>query len=205
MHFAWPGKDYIPLGVYVLIDLPHPIARCDPTVLSVFADISPIAIVCFLRLTPLLSVSCLSPASPPPPYLFSLTNSKPSSIYRLRPHLPSDLPPNALASPPATLGIEIAPLPQLEALAAQLSAGGEGKGKEIAGKVDVGKVAEKVVKNVSGRRSPHRGFSGLSGLCGLSGLGGLGGQRRAAKRRIAGFQGSIADGEIVVQLPALFR
>jgi hypothetical protein len=90
-------------------------------------------------------------------------------------------------------------------LAAQLSAGGEGKGKEIAGKVDVGKVAEKVVKNVSGRRSPHRGFSGLSGLCGLSGLGGLGGQRRAAKLRIAGFQGSIADGEIVVQLPALFR
>ncbi|RSH94275.1 hypothetical protein EHS25_004078 [Saitozyma podzolica] len=92
VHFAWPGKDYIPLGV--------------------------------------------------------LTNSKPSSIYRLRPHLPSDLPPNALASPPATLGIEIAPLPQLEALAAQLSAGGEGKGKEIAGKVDVGKVAEKVVKNL---------------------------------------------------------
>ncbi|GFZ43018.1 hypothetical protein JCM24511_00736 [Saitozyma sp. JCM 24511] len=120
VHFAWPGKDYIPLGV--------------------------------------------------------LTNSKPSSIYRLRPHLPSDLPPNALASPPATLGIEIAPLPQLEALAAQLSAGGEGKGKEMAGKVDVGKVAEKVVKNVSRLGSRHRGFSGL---------GGLGGQQRAAQSRIA--------------------
>jgi hypothetical protein len=49
------------------------------------------------------------------------------------------------------LGIEIAPLPQLEALLASLGQGQEGdkgKGKEVAGKVDVGKVAEKVVKNV---------------------------------------------------------
>jgi hypothetical protein len=36
----------------------------------------------------------------------------------------------------------------LEGLAAQLAGQGEGKGKEVAGKVDVGKVAEKVVKNV---------------------------------------------------------
>jgi hypothetical protein len=46
------------------------------------------------------------------------------------------------------LGIEIAPLTQLEGLAAQLAGQGEGKGKEVAGKVDVGKVAEKVDKNV---------------------------------------------------------
>jgi hypothetical protein len=49
------------------------------------------------------------------------------------------------------LGIEIAPLPQLEALLVSLGQGQEGdkgKGKEVAGRVDVGKVAEKVVKNV---------------------------------------------------------
>jgi hypothetical protein len=77
-----------------------------------------------------------------------LTNAKPSAIYRLRPHLPPDAPlPQSSAGPAATLGIEIAPLAQLEGLAASLG-GGEGKGKEVAGKVDVGKVAEKVVKNV---------------------------------------------------------
>jgi hypothetical protein len=162
------------------------------TVPVVFADINPLLVIsirCLPLSSPSLLISSHAPQSPPSlsldlhPYFVpssprlshpsSLTNSKPSSIYRLRPHLPSDLPPNALASPPATLGIEIAPLPQLEALAAQLSAGGEGKGKEIAGKVDVGKVAEKVVKNVSERGSPHRGFSRL------------GGQRRAAQLRIA--------------------
>ena len=78
-----------------------------------------------------------------------LTNTKPSAIYRLRPHLPPDAPlpsTNSTSGPAANLGIEIAPLPQLEQLLSTL--GGEGKGKEVAGKVDVGKVAEKVVKNV---------------------------------------------------------
>ncbi|KAK1920899.1 hypothetical protein DB88DRAFT_519567 [Papiliotrema laurentii] len=73
-----------------------------------------------------------------------LTNAKPSAIYRLRPHLPANIPQGP--SPPAQLGIEIAPLPQLEALQAQISP--EGKGKEVAQRVEVGKVAEKVVKNL---------------------------------------------------------
>jgi hypothetical protein len=81
----------------------------------------------------------------------SLTNQKPSAIYRLRPHLPPDAPlPISTSSPTqaANLGIEIAPLPQLEQLLSTIGGGAEGKGKEVAGKVDVGKVAEKVVKNV---------------------------------------------------------
>ncbi|WWC60059.1 uncharacterized protein I303_102622 [Kwoniella dejecticola CBS 10117] len=95
VHFAWPGAEYIPLGV--------------------------------------------------------LTNNKPSSIYRLRPHLPPNAPINQ-PSPPAQLGIEIAPLSQPESIAAQLAgqgdAAGSGKGGEIVKKVEVGKVAEKVVKNL---------------------------------------------------------
>lgn len=76
----------------------------------------------------------------------SLTNNKPSAIYRLRPHLPQNIPQGPTA--PANLGIEIAPLSQLEALQAQISGGGDGKGKEVAAKVEVGKVAEKIVRNV---------------------------------------------------------
>ncbi|WWD08783.1 hypothetical protein V865_006896 [Kwoniella europaea PYCC6329] len=93
VHFAWPGKEYIPLGV--------------------------------------------------------LTNIKPSAIYRLRPHLPPNAPLNQ-PSPPAQLGIEIAPLSQLESIAAQIAGEGaaSGKGGEIVKKVEVGKVAEKVVKNL---------------------------------------------------------
>lgn len=78
-----------------------------------------------------------------------MTNVKPSAIYRLRPHLPSDAPlPVNEVTPPANLGIEIAPQAQLEGLLATLETGDKGKGKEVAVKVDVGKVAEKVVKNV---------------------------------------------------------
>ena len=76
----------------------------------------------------------------------SLTNNKPSAIYRLRPHLPQNIPQGP--TKPANLGIEIAPLSQLEALQAQISGGGDGKGKEVAAKVEVGKVAEKIVRNV---------------------------------------------------------
>jgi len=98
VHFAWPGGEYIALGV--------------------------------------------------------LTNSKPSAIYRLRPHLPPNAP--AQTSSPANLGIEISPVAQLEGLVATLGAGGvgtvgivdKGKGRELAEKVDVGRVAEKVVKNL---------------------------------------------------------
>lgn len=72
--------------------------------------------------------------------------------------------------------------------------------------MDVGKVAEKVMKNVSRLGSRHRGFSGLSGI---SGIGGIGGQQRAAQSRIAdcrvGVTRGIADQVIAVQLPALFR
>jgi hypothetical protein len=79
----------------------------------------------------------------------SLTNQKPSAIYRLRPHLPPDAPlPTSTPTQAANLGIEIAPLPQLEQLLSTIGGAAEGKGKEVAGKVDVGKVAEKVVKNV---------------------------------------------------------
>ena len=88
------------------------------------------------------------------PLISRLTNAKPSAIYRLRPHLPANIPQGP--SPPAQLGIEIAPLPQLEALQAQISL--EGKGKEVAQRVEVGKVAEKVVKNVSSTLTdPHKG------------------------------------------------
>lgn len=61
---------------------------------------------------------------------------------------------------PANLGIEIAPQAQLESLLATLEQGDKGKGKEVAAKVDVGKVAEKVVKNVRRRSIPSRTESG---------------------------------------------
>lgn len=87
-----------------------------------------------------------------------MTNTKPSAIFRVRSHLPPNAP-IGQPSPPAQLGIEIAPLQQLEAIAAGLSqsasgsgagvTGGDGKGKELVKNVDVGKVAEKVVRNVS--------------------------------------------------------
>ncbi|ODO04549.1 hypothetical protein I350_05153 [Cryptococcus amylolentus CBS 6273] len=91
VHFAWPGKEYIPLGV--------------------------------------------------------LTNGKPSAIFRVRSHLP----PGATIghpSPPAQLGIEVASLAQLEAIQAGLNAATEGKGKELVRNLDVGKIAEKVVRNL---------------------------------------------------------
>jgi hypothetical protein len=46
------------------------------------------------------------------------------------------------------LGIEIAPFAQIEGLGIGVGPAGEAKGKEVAAKVDVGKVADKVVKNV---------------------------------------------------------
>jgi hypothetical protein len=52
------------------------------------------------------------------------------------------------------LGIEIAPLAQIEGLGIGAGSTGEAAGKEVAAKVDVGKVAEKVVKNVG--LLPHR-------------------------------------------------
>ncbi|ODN86535.1 hypothetical protein L198_07229 [Cryptococcus wingfieldii CBS 7118] len=91
VHFAWPGKEYIPLGV--------------------------------------------------------LTNGKPSAIFRVRSHLP----PGATIgqpSPPAQLGIEVASLAQLEVIQAGLNAATEGKGKEMVRNLDVGKIAEKVVRNL---------------------------------------------------------
>ncbi|ORX36269.1 hypothetical protein BD324DRAFT_628116 [Kockovaella imperatae] len=90
VHFAWPGKDYIPLGV--------------------------------------------------------LTNAKPSAIFRVRKLVPPSGQ-SSSSSPPANLGIEIAPQPQIEEIASRL-ASGDMRGKEVAERVDVGKVAEKVVKNL---------------------------------------------------------
>lgn len=87
-----------------------------------------------------------------------MTNAKPSAIYRLRPHLPPDAPlPLDGNTAPANLGIEIAPQAQLEGLLATLGSGDKGKGKEVAERVDAGKVAEKVVKNVRPHPSlaPH--------------------------------------------------
>lgn len=79
-----------------------------------------------------------------------MTNAKPSAIYRLRPLLPPDIQSNpGIPTPLANLGIEIAPLSQLEQLAGTIgSVEGKGKGREVIQNVDVGKVAEKVVKNV---------------------------------------------------------
>lgn len=69
-----------------------------------------------------------------------LTNARPSAIYKVTP-------PTNQAQGPAQVGIEIAPLAAVDALVQQRAASRE-KGAEIAAKVDVGKVAEKVVKNV---------------------------------------------------------
>ncbi|WVO12418.1 hypothetical protein L204_100017 [Cryptococcus depauperatus] len=91
VHFSWPGREYIPLGV--------------------------------------------------------LTNNKPSAIFRVRSHLP----PNVTIgqpSPPAQLGIEVAPLTQLEVMQAELNANSKEAGKELVKGVDVGKVAEKVVRHL---------------------------------------------------------
>lgn len=51
------------------------------------------------------------------------------------------------ASAPAQLGIEIAPISTVDELAATLKST-SGQGKETAQKVDVAKVADKVVKNL---------------------------------------------------------
>ncbi|EKD01306.1 sulfite reductase [Trichosporon asahii var. asahii CBS 8904] len=71
--------------------------------------------------------------------LGGLTNARPSAIYKVNP-------PTNQAQGPAQVGIEIAPLAAVDALVQQRAASRE-KGAEIAAKVDVGKVAEKVVKN----------------------------------------------------------
>lgn len=99
----------------------------------------------------------------------SLTNNRPSSIYRLRPFSPplSSSDPSLLT---ATLGLQIRPLPELEALQAELKGkspevlgAGSGSGIQGGGETNsgamvqvrqtmrdrnVGYVAEKVVKNV---------------------------------------------------------
>ncbi|WVQ82307.1 hypothetical protein IAT38_004435 [Cryptococcus sp. DSM 104549] len=90
VHFAWPGKEYIPLGI--------------------------------------------------------LTNAKPSAIFAVRAHLPENVP-SGLA-PPAQLGIEVAPLGQLQQMEEARKAAAEVKGKALVKNVDVGKVAEKVVRNL---------------------------------------------------------
>ncbi|KAI9632225.1 uncharacterized protein MKK02DRAFT_40527 [Dioszegia hungarica] len=93
------------------------------------------------------SVHFAWPSSPYIP-LGILTNQKPSAIFRLRPHLPAGITPGSGAAGPANLGIEIAPLAQIEGLGIGAASTSEGAGKEVAAKVDVGKVAEKVVKNL---------------------------------------------------------
>ena len=79
-----------------------------------------------------------------------MTNAKPSAIYRLRPLLPLGAQSSSnIQTPPANLGIEISPLPQLEQLAGAIGTGEDkGKGKEVVRNTDVGMVAEKIVKNV---------------------------------------------------------
>ncbi|KAL1410285.1 hypothetical protein Q8F55_004291 [Vanrija albida] len=76
--------------------------------------------------------------------LGTLTNARPSSIYKVRPHLPPGVSAGT-ASAPAQLGIEIAPLEQVEAVQVGIK---PVQGKEVAARVDVGKVADKVVKNL---------------------------------------------------------
>lgn len=91
---------------------------------------------------------------PGKPYfpLGTLTNERPSAIYRLRPHLPSALPQLAPGevSPPATLGIEIASLDIVKATAASVTPTGAAATGAIAKPVEVGKLAERIVKNVCG-------------------------------------------------------
>lgn len=67
VHFAWPGKDYIPLGVYVMIELPHMVSDCPVMLTSIL----------FLRRSLLLTSACslqpdqlqafLNLSSPPAP------------------------------------------------------------------------------------------------------------------------------------------
>ena len=111
-------------------------------------------------------------------------------------------------SAPASLGIEIAPLAQLEGLMAQTQAG-EGKvGKEVAGRVEVGKVAEKVVRNVS---IPRYGGAGESAkrvavrgqrprIKGEQGVG----SPRVLRRKYRGRCACRTD-SVALQLPAFFR
>lgn len=134
VHFAWPNKDYISLGVYVLYYL-----------LFTYSSISSELSCLWSRRIE----RCRNDETCGEGADNSLTNSKPSAIYRLRSHLPPDAPlPTSTPGPAANLGIEIASLPQLEQLLSTVGGAAEGRGKEVAGKVDVGKVAEKVVKNV---------------------------------------------------------
>jgi hypothetical protein len=138
VHFAWPGKDYIPLGVYV-----HPYLLVIDRLSGFHENQAEAGSESWIK-------DAEGGQSEENKADNSLTNQKPSAIYRLRPHFPQDAPlPTSTATQAANLGIEIAPLTQLEQLLSTIGGGAnEGKGKEVAGKVDVGKVAEKVVKNV---------------------------------------------------------
>ncbi|GMK58146.1 hypothetical protein CspeluHIS016_0501780 [Cutaneotrichosporon spelunceum] len=79
--------------------------------------------------------------------LGTLTNARPSAIYKVRGHLPPGVAPGAVANAPAQLGIEVAPLGAVDT-AAQVSAVQTGKGREVAQRVDVSLVAQKIVKNL---------------------------------------------------------
>ncbi|RSH84450.1 uncharacterized protein EHS24_005971 [Apiotrichum porosum] len=82
--------------------------------------------------------------------LGTLTNARPSSIYKVRPHLPAGISPaTATAAGPAQLGIEIAAADVVENIGNSLkTASAAGKNQEVAQRVDIGKVAEKIVKNL---------------------------------------------------------
>ncbi|BEI82324.1 hypothetical protein CcaverHIS002_0301920 [Cutaneotrichosporon cavernicola] len=79
--------------------------------------------------------------------LGTLTNARPSAIYKVRGHLPPGVAPGTVANAPAQLGIEVATLGAVET-AAQASAVQTGKGREVAQRVDVSLVAQKIVKNL---------------------------------------------------------
>ncbi|CAK9783728.1 DUF775-domain-containing protein [Cutaneotrichosporon oleaginosum] len=79
--------------------------------------------------------------------LGTLTNARPSAIYKVRGHLPPGVAPGTVANAPAQIGIEVATIGAVET-AAQASAEKTGKGREVAQRVDVGLVAQKIVKNL---------------------------------------------------------
>jgi hypothetical protein len=97
-------------------------------------------------------------------FLCSLTNDRPSSIYRVKPFQSQPSLDSTMMT--ATLGIQIIPLDQVQAVAASVKAGtGDASGAASGGALvkaggpgamtDVAKVAEKIVKNVS--RLPNEG------------------------------------------------
>ena len=91
-------------------------------------------------------------------YLCKLTNDRPSSIYRVKPFQGQPSLDSSMMT--ATLGIQIIPLDQVQAVAASVKTGaGDATGAASGGTLvkaggpgamtDVAKVAEKIVKNVS--------------------------------------------------------